>query len=67
MVKGAQAVPVGATTPLKVAEAVLAAVLPDTWPCDNYLRPTTCLTAPSAVGARCDFCREQSIAATPLP
>lgn len=30
------------------------------WPCDNYRAPHTCLTAPCAKGAECDFCRAQA-------
>ncbi len=47
------------------ARAVLAAVLPDVWPCDNYKPPHTCLTAPCAKGSECDFCRAQVAAAQP--
>ena len=36
------------------------------WPCANYAAPVTCLTAPSTVTGRCDFCRDQATAADPL-
>jgi hypothetical protein len=35
----------------------------DSWPCDNYKAPLTCLTAPSSVTGRCDFCRDVATAA----
>lgn len=34
------------------------------WPCANYAKPATCLTAPSSVTGRCDFCSAQANAAS---
>jgi hypothetical protein len=41
-----------------LAALIAAAVssTPEPWPCDNYLAPVTCLTAPSSEAGRCDHC-----------
>ncbi len=48
-----------------IADAVLASApwqhhAGEGWPCDNYRRPVTCLTAPSSVAGRCTHCRDQT-------
>lgn len=40
-----------------------AAAKVEAWPCDNYIAPVTCLTAPSSGSGRCSWCRSQATAA----
>jgi hypothetical protein len=50
-------------TPGHLADALLPLLErreAEAWPCANYRRPVTCLTAPSSEPGRCDFCAEQA-------